>query len=71
MSASSIDDTGAGGSFKAEPDAPAWPPEPPSVAEELGAMRKLVNALEPLDVTTRSRVLDWLCDRYEQSRGEL
>lgn len=38
--------------------------EPPSVTAELGAMRRLVNALEALDQPTQRRVLLWLADRY-------
>jgi hypothetical protein len=34
------------------------------VNDELGAMRKLVNTLDGLDLVTRDRVLGWLADRY-------
>jgi hypothetical protein len=35
-----------------------------AVREELAAMRKLVIALEPLDVDAQARVVAWLWDRY-------
>jgi hypothetical protein len=40
-------------------------PEPSPVADELAAMRKLVNALEALDHGTQARVLRWLVNRYQ------
>lgn len=43
------------------------PNEPASVAVELGAMKKLVNALAPLDDNARARVLRWLVDRYQHA----
>jgi hypothetical protein len=38
--------------------------EPSPVADELHAMRKLYQAISPLDPASQRRVLMWLFDRY-------
>lgn len=39
-------------------------PEPTTVSEEIAALKKVVAALDQLDVTAQQRSLRWLIDRY-------
>lgn len=40
--------------------------EPTTVADELGALRRIVAVLDKLDRATQDRVVAWLFDRYHE-----
>lgn len=39
-------------------------PDPTTATEEIKAMSRIVSTLDKLDLDARSRVVDWLHDRY-------
>ena len=45
-------------------------PSKEAINDELGAMRRIVNALEGLDTAAQRRVLCWTIDRFDYPIGD-